>query len=116
MRHIAESDWKKFKQVRELALQRYCERVLLDLQAIISDTSRSAHNRYLEIYKLIDDRDETLAYMFNDHRRSRAEDQLAAMHSQKIVTSEELAEFGDELRARIQHDSDCWALELDCQT
>ena len=101
MKQTAESDWKKFKQVRELALQRYCERVLLDLQAISSDTRKSANERYLEIFKLIDDRNENLAYMFDNPRRSCAEYQLAAMYSHEIVTAEEIAGFGEEIRNRL---------------
>jgi hypothetical protein len=97
MKPISESDWKRFKVVRDDALQRYCERVLLDMQSLISDTTRSAHERYLAIYGLIEDRDDMLARLFNDFRRSTAVVQLIGMVNQKLISDSEIASFSDEV-------------------
>ena len=37
MRDIKESDWKVFKRLRELALERFCERILGEIAGISSD-------------------------------------------------------------------------------
>jgi cytidylate kinase len=52
MRDITESDWKIFKQQREIALERFCERVLDEIARISSDRTKSQHERYLAIYRL----------------------------------------------------------------
>jgi hypothetical protein len=45
---ISESDWKIFKPVRKLALERFCERVLIEAERIRADVSKSQHERYVE--------------------------------------------------------------------
>ena len=48
MRDIKESDWKVFKPLREIALERFCERVLDEVARINLDTGTSKHQRYLD--------------------------------------------------------------------
>lgn len=79
MQHILESDWKVFRQVHTAALARYCERVLAEVARLAGDTSIESHDRYLQVYKLIHERDKLLANAFNDFRRSTAELQLLIM-------------------------------------
>ena len=52
MRDIKESDWKIFKGVREVALERFCERVLHEIERIGSDATKTKHQRYLAIIGL----------------------------------------------------------------
>ena len=56
-----EADWNVFRELRERALQRFCERVLSEIEHIRLDATKSSHARYLEIYRLIQRRDEELA-------------------------------------------------------
>ena len=44
-----ESDWKVFRELRELALERFCERVLDDIEPLRLNTSRNYHERYLAL-------------------------------------------------------------------
>ena len=67
---IEESDWKVFRQLRPIALDRFCWRVLDEIQQVSADTKRSTHERYLAVYDLIQRRDRELADAFNDPRRS----------------------------------------------
>ena len=97
----SESDWKVFRKLREPALERYCERVLDELDRISSDMSRSHHERYLEVFQLLRDRDEMLARAFNDPRRSQMLQQLAAMHALDLLEAEELARFAPETQESI---------------
>ncbi|MEX2604148.1 MAG: hypothetical protein WD361_08085 [Gracilimonas sp.] len=46
---IKESDWKTFKKLSPLALHRYCERVMEDVDKIIHESERNSHDRYIEI-------------------------------------------------------------------
>ena len=97
-RDLPESDWKAFRKLREVALARFCERVLGEIGTIASTGATSCHDRYLKIYRLIDNRDEELARAFNDPQRSRAILQLAAINSYGLLSEEELLSFTSETR------------------
>lgn len=101
-RDFPESDWKVFRKLREVALERFCERVLGDIGRIASNGTKSHHARYLEIYRLVEQRDEELADAFNDPRRSRAVLQLVAMHSHGLLTQDELLAFTPETRETVE--------------
>jgi hypothetical protein len=47
---IKESDWKVFRELRETALERYCQRVLEDVRRDLDKRSGSYHERYLELW------------------------------------------------------------------
>jgi hypothetical protein len=69
---INESDWKLFRQLQAIALQRFCQRVLDEVVQVASNADKTSHERYGEMYGLIKDRDKELAHAFDDPRRSRA--------------------------------------------
>ena len=98
---VPESDWKAFRDLREVALQRFCERVLADLQSIIVDDSRSHHERYLAGFSLIQERDEQLAHAFNNPARSRMILQLIAIRGLGLLSQDELSRFTQETRGFI---------------
>jgi len=50
---MKESDWKKFKVLKERAIERFCSRALEDFDAVISNTEEHVHDRYRELYKLV---------------------------------------------------------------
>lgn len=102
MRDIKESDWKKFRKLQPLALERYCQRVLSELEAISSDDSQSFHERYLAVFKLVEARDKSLARLFDNPSRSRALLQLAGIYGQGLLTDEEFMEFSQGIRNEIE--------------
>jgi hypothetical protein len=67
-----ERDWKVFRQLLEVALERFCERVLDEICKIAAEPDRTNHERYLEIFKLLERRDDEMASGFNNPRRSMA--------------------------------------------
>ncbi len=97
-RQMPEADWKRFRQLHAVALDRYCERLLSELQSVAADTGKTPHERYLTIFKLIHRRDKELARAFDDLRRSTALTQLAIIVSFGVVTQEELELFTPETR------------------
>ncbi len=90
---LPEGDWKHLRQVHRVALDRYCARVLEESRAVIADEAGSAHERYLRLYRLLQERDRALAAAFDDMRRSRAIDRLAGMLALEVITDEELGGF-----------------------
>jgi len=68
---ILESDWKKFKELREIALDRFCQGVLADAKTISQNGARSAHTRYRMLYRLMRDRDKAIVDTFDNNGYSR---------------------------------------------
>jgi hypothetical protein len=101
MEHLPEPDWKHLRAVSRAALDRYCDRVLAECTAITADPARTAHERYLALFKLLRRRDDELARAFNDLRRSTAIVQLMTMRRLGVVTPEEWMGFSAEMRERI---------------
>jgi hypothetical protein len=100
--NVPESDWKTFRELRQVALQRFCKRVLEELLSVIRDDSRSDHDRYLAVFRLVQERDEQLAHAFNDPARSRMILQLAAIHALGLLLPGELGRFTQDTRRVIE--------------
>ena len=98
---IREADWKRFRELRPLALDRFCQRVLTELGQLATAKSPGSHERYLAVYHLVPRRDEELAKAFNEPRRSTAVLQLACLQAQGLLTEEEFADFSPECRAAV---------------
>jgi len=107
-RGINEPDWRLFRQLQPLALDRFCQRVLAEVSGLAADTGKSSHERYLAVFKLLQRRDEELADAFTDPRRSTALVQLARIRSQELLTEEEFARFSPETRASVQVFLEIW--------
>jgi len=90
------------RRLREAALQRFCERVLAELLPLTQDRSRSHHERYLAVFRLIQRRDEQLAHAFNDPARSRMIVQLAAIHALGLLSPGDLERFTEETRNIVE--------------
>ncbi len=98
---IKESDWKIFKELQPLALQRYCEGIMEEVDQIISVTKRDPHERYIEMYKIVRDRDKKLAHIFDGFSRSRALDQLVMYYGNDLLSEEEVAQLSEETQEKI---------------
>ena len=95
-RTISERDWKVFGELRQVALERLCDKILTEAKAEIERPGKSSHAKYLALWKLIEDRDEDVARGFNDFRRSTAFMQIGIIHSMGLFTGEELRRFSSE--------------------
>ena len=99
---IPERDWKVLREVQRLALERYCERVLQECASVVGDPDRTAHERYLQLYRLVEKRDRELARAFDDLRRSTATNRLIAMRTLGVVTDEEMERFSEGTRGIVE--------------
>jgi len=102
MRDIKESDWKLFKPLREIALERFCERVLDEIARITSDSTKSKHERYAAIYQLVRERDKEIDPIFDHLRRSTAVQQICAFRAHDLLTEQELRQFSPELVKSVE--------------
>src|SRR6185503_2435301 len=97
---INESDWKVFRRLHSIALERYCQRVLEEVR-IAADCKDDYHDCYRNVYRLIRDRDEIMAAAFDDPRRSTVFILLANMIAEELLTKDELKQFSPEAQERI---------------
>ncbi len=102
MRTINESDWKLLRALHPIALERFCQRALSDIERLADDDAKTSHERYLAIHDLVQRRDRELADTFNDLRRSTAIEQLAHMRVLNLLTDEEMARFSPDTREIIR--------------
>ena len=102
MSDITERDWKIFRRLGKIALDRHCKQTLDRVEEIVHSENLSHHARYLELYKFVQDRDKLMADAFDDARRSTAVAQLVRMVSLGLVSENEMAELSEELRERVQ--------------
>jgi hypothetical protein len=99
--HLPERDWKQWRTLSAGALERFCARILKEAAAFAADTG-SAHSRYLELFQLIRERNQEMARVFDNQRRSNAHLQMAYAITAGIVLPAELDEFSDETRSAVQ--------------
>ena len=96
-----ESDWKKFTKLKKIALERFCESVLNESRLLCDREDLTAHEKYLELYKIIHKRDRELGRAFDGHSRSRADLQLRDMYNRGLVSDDELSKFSEETRSLV---------------
>ena len=113
MRDIKESDWKVFKRLRALALERFCERILGEIACISSDGAKSKHDRYVAIYRLVRERDKEIDPIFDHLRRSTAVRQVCAFRSHGLLTEEELRLFSPELVGTVEQILDIYSRPIE---
>jgi hypothetical protein len=101
-RDFPESDWKAFRELRELALERFCTRVLDEVPRFIRNTEHGSHERYVELFRWMGERNDDLARAFDDPRRSNMLWKLAELHAQGLLRSDEFARFTPQTRARVE--------------
>src|SRR5256885_2298627 len=101
VREITEADWKVFRSLHPIALERFCERVLAEVGEALNNSGQSAQERYLSVYRLVKRRDKELAEAFSDLRRSTARMYIMLIRSRGLWTEEEFGRFSAEMREAV---------------
>lgn len=99
---IKESDWKILRHLHAVALNRFSQRVLGEIELIAHAGERTHHERYLEIYKLIHEHDRRMGELFDNPRRSVAVIMLARLRAEELLTEEEYLSLSPETREQIE--------------
>lgn len=101
-REIKESDWKLFRRLHPVALERFCKQVIEEINQATSEVTANYHGRYLEVFRLIIDRNEKMGWAFDDVRRSKAIILLANIKESQLLTEEEFLQFSPETREAVE--------------
>jgi hypothetical protein len=108
MNPISEADWKWLRELQPIALERFCRRVLEEIDDIVVDVKRTNHERYLAVFELVRERDRELADAFDDLRRSDAFFHLAQIQLRELLTDEEMAGFSADAQAIVARFHESW--------
>ena len=99
---MKESEWKKFKRLKELCLEKFSEEIMSEVENICKSSELSAYERYINLYKLIQKKDREMVDVFNGLSRSRAFIQLLQMYRLGLVEEKYLDEFENETKEKIR--------------
>ncbi len=91
-----ESDWRVFRELCPVWLERYCATLNQQVIQKLSDSRRSEHERYIGVYRFIQKKDRDLGDAFNDFRRSTATRQISIIRTLGVVTEQEVARFSEQ--------------------
>jgi hypothetical protein len=99
VKDIKESDWKHLRQLKPVLLDRFCSRVLSDIgRASLEAATGTSHERYLQVFSLVQDADKDLSQMFDDLKRSNAVGKLFLMRRAGLFAEDEWAGFSEEMK------------------
>lgn len=93
---MKESDWKVFKQIKENAIQAFCNIALSEFEEVIKDKNENAQEAYTLLYRLVVNRDKQMALLFDGHSRSKAHIQLLAIRGEGLADEALLSELSEE--------------------
>lgn len=99
MGDIAEKDWKHFKKLHELALNRFSKESVSKISQIIASKEiESKHEKYIEICQYIKKRDKILRDCFSEYRRSTAKLSILQIYNLGLFKPEEFNQFSDDVK------------------
>ena len=93
---MKESDWKIFKEIKENAIQAFCNIALDEFEAVIKEKNENAQEAYILLYRLVINRDKHMAQLFDDHSRSKAPLQLLAIRGEGLADEALLRKISEE--------------------
>jgi hypothetical protein len=88
--------------MHEVLLERFCQRTLDELGAIVRAREGTAQERYRRTYDVLREREREVARAFGDFRRSTAVMQLAIMRRMELLTDEDLSVFSEQTQQTVR--------------
>ena len=92
-RSTPERDWKYMRKIHDDLLVRLCERINKKSIAILKEGIGSEHEKYLKLYKHIQNSDRIIADCFNDWRRSTLIMKLTAIQHHDLLNLDDKVEL-----------------------
>jgi hypothetical protein len=105
---MKESDWKAFTNIKDKAIEKFCQISLDEFREAMDDENEHIHNRYLLNYKLVQNRNKQMSLLFDGHSRSKAWLQLLAFRGEGLADEDLLAKLSDEFREKTDPTKHGW--------
>jgi hypothetical protein len=87
---LKERDWKYMRSIHDELLHRLCADINQRAAGIASADDTNPHERYLTLYRYIQEADGIIADCFNDWRRSRLSIKILALRRNDLLTDQHL--------------------------
>lgn len=85
---FSERDWKYMRSIHDELLHRLCSDINKRAAAIASGTDGNPHQRYLALYRYMQDADAIIGDCFNDWSRSRLGLKILALRRNGLLTDQ----------------------------
>jgi len=99
--NIPERDWKQLRKFKPDMLNALCERINRKAEKLINSNDKNEHEKYIALYRYINNANETVALCFDDWRRSNIRIRISALLSENLLTDEHVQELSDETKRTI---------------
>ena len=101
-RSTPERDWKYIRSVHDDLLATLRERINQQSAALLASFDGTEHEKYLRLYRHIQDSDEIIALCFNALKRSNLIIKLAALQHHGILTPKHIENLSQETQEKLQ--------------
>ncbi len=99
---IPERDWKYLRGIKAEMLSELCGGINQEAADILGSEGKTEHEKYLKLYKHIEESDKIVGDCFNDWRRSNLRIRLLLLHRYKLLTDERIGRLSEESRELIR--------------
>ena len=96
MADLRESDWKLFTKIKDDAIEQFCEKSFSEFREILEDESKTVHERYLQHFKAVINKDKQMSLVFDGHSRSKAWLQMLFIRRAGLANENLLSQLSDE--------------------
>jgi hypothetical protein len=98
---LPEKDWKYLSSIKKELLDELCRRINQGAVEIVQSETGTGHEKYLALFKHIEDSDRIVGNCFDDWRRSNLTMKLLFLHRHELITGEQILKLSDEARAYL---------------
>jgi hypothetical protein len=98
---FTEKDWKTLRGIHDELLWKLCDRINKECATILASRDGSSHERYLRLYKHIQESDSIIGDCFNDLKRANIHIKMMYMKREGLLTEEHLQGFSQGARAYL---------------
>lgn len=102
MEHIKESDWKVFRNIQPVALDRFCQRTLEEVATWCAAETEDRYQQIQDVFAYLKERRRVLWDSLSDVRRSTAILQLVHMYNLGLVSNDELGRLSQETLDEVE--------------
>ncbi len=92
---IKERDWKYLRRIQDEMLHDLCSRINLKAAEITTAKDKNPHERYLKLYRHIEESDSIVASCFNDWRRSNISIKIISLRRYGLLQDSHIENFSD---------------------
>jgi len=100
-RDFPERDWKYLSKIKPDMLNALCLRIRKRVEGIINAPDKTEHEKYLGLYRYIQNSDDLVALCFNDWRRSTIEMKLWPLLRHGLLEREHIQNLSYETQALV---------------